>query len=66
MADTGRIRCPINLLFSSNTAIRREASVGRTTWREIRVLMPRERFREHVREKINTKMKGERKDLKDA
>lgn len=34
MADTGRIRCPINFPFSSNTAILREASVGRTTWRE--------------------------------
>lgn len=32
MADTGRIRWPINLPFSSNTAILSEASVGRTTW----------------------------------
>lgn len=31
MADTGRMRCPINLPFSSMTAIRSEASVGRTT-----------------------------------
>lgn len=31
MADTGRIRCPMNLPFSSKTAILSEAIVGRTT-----------------------------------
>lgn len=34
MADTGRIRCPINLPFSSSTAILKEANVGSTIWRE--------------------------------
>lgn len=35
MADTGMMRWPINFPPSSNTAILKEASVGRTTWRNV-------------------------------